>query len=63
MQKEPGIPGSPFGGGSFSSYANQEYSFWTQMNKEASMVFEPLFILNFVRTGSIALTNTNIYLL
>lgn len=33
------------------------------MNKEASMVFEPLFILNFVRTGSIALTNTNIYLL
>ena len=29
------------------------------MNKEASMVFKPLYMLEFVRAGSIALTNTD----
>lgn len=33
------------------------------MDKEASVVFEPSSILEFVRAGGIVLTHTNIYLL
>lgn len=55
--KEPGPPGSPFR----ELPPNQTYLFW--MDKEASIVYEPLYILEFVRAASIALSNTNIYLL
>lgn len=55
MWKEPGPPGFLSGG---ELPANPKCSDWIWMEKEAFIVLEPLCLLEFVRTGSIALTNT-----
>lgn len=53
--QEGAFPRFPSGG---ELPANQRCSPWIWMDKETSIVFEPLYILEFVRAGSIALTNT-----